>query len=91
MKINGVFSNSLINAYSDVKKKTVKKAEVEKSDSVQISSAGRSLSNLAAPENYGNSAERVEAVKKQIEQGTYSPNAKLIAQKMLGAIKGSEI
>lgn len=91
MKINGIGQSNLINAYSEVKKKTIKKVENENGDSLQISNAGRNLSNLSIDANFGSSAERIEAVKKQISQGTYSPSASQIAQKMLSAIKGRDV
>lgn len=91
MKINGVGPNNAINAYSDIKKKSVKKVESSSSDTLQISSAGRSLSNLSIQDSFGSSPERIEAVKRQISQGTYSPSASLIAKKMLAAIQENEV
>jgi negative regulator of flagellin synthesis FlgM len=91
MKVNGVGPSNIVNLYNENKNKISKKSEVFKSDSVQISSEGRSLSNLSVESSNVNISDpkRVETVRNQIEQGTYKPNSKLIAQKMLDAIKGS--
>jgi negative regulator of flagellin synthesis FlgM len=91
MKINGISQNNMINSYNDNKKKVTNKSVIENKDSVQISNAGRSLSNLTAEGSCGSSPSKVEAVAKQVAQGTYSPNPKLIAQKMYDMIKGREI
>lgn len=91
MKINNIGPSNAINHYNDNKKKITKSNSVEKNDSLQISTEGRALSNLSIDYPNGNSAEKVEAIKNQISQGTYAPNAKLIATKMLDAIKGRGI
>lgn len=91
MKINNIGPNNAINTYNDSKKKITIKASINKADTLQISTAGRNLSNLSI-DNYNiSSPGRVEAVKKQVEQGTYKPSAAQIAQKMLDSIKGREI
>lgn len=90
MKINGVGPSNMINAYNDNKKKITSNTRVEKKDTVEISVEGRSLSSLSMDSNYVSSPSRVEEVKKQISQGTYSPSPKQIAKKMLDVIKGRE-
>lgn len=90
MKINNVSPTSMVNAYSDNKKKITKNDNIEKSDSLQISSEGRSLSSISNDKNYLNSPEKVERIKNQIAQGTYAPNSKLTAQKMMDIVKGRE-
>ena len=91
MKINGIGPSSIVNKYNDNKMKVTKSAGVEKNDTVQISTEGRTLSNLSIDTNYGSSPEKIESIKQQISQGTYKPNSKLIAQKMVDVIKGREI
>ena len=92
MKINGIGLNNIINVYNENKNKISKSIELAKSDSVQISSEGRSLSKLGVGNSTVNISDpkRVETIRNQIEQGIYKPNSKLIAQKMLDAIKGRE-
>jgi negative regulator of flagellin synthesis FlgM len=92
MKLNGIGPSNIVKIYNDNKVKASKSSEVAKSDSVQISQEGRSLSNLTTGTDLVSISDpkHVEAVKSQIEQGTYKPNSNQIAQKMLDAIKGRE-
>ena len=90
MKINNIGPTTMVNTYNDNKKKITKNQNIEKSDSLQISSEGRSLSSISNDKNYLNSPEKIERVKSQISQGTYAPNSKLIAQKMMDMVKGRE-
>lgn len=91
MKINGIEPNKVINLYSTIKRENVKESKEVKKDSLEISSVARSLSSLAASDPFESSPERIEAVKKAISNGTYKPNGKLIASKIIDKIKGREI
>lgn len=91
MKINNISQTAMINAYNDSKKKVTKNVAVEKTDSIQISAEARNLSNMSMENIQGNSPAKIEEIKKQISQGTYKPNSELIAKKMMGMIKGSEV
>lgn len=93
MKINGLGPVNVSKIYNDNKIKATKSSEVAKSDSVQISQAGRSLSNLTIGSDLVSISDpkHVEAVKNQVEQGTYKPNSEQIAKKMLDAIKGRDV
>jgi negative regulator of flagellin synthesis FlgM len=93
MKINGIGTNNAINAYNENKKITVKNTAIEKKDSVEISKEARDLNSILNDNNisFKSSPEKIESVKKQISQGTYTPNSQLIAQKMVDVIKGRNI
>ena len=94
MKINGVGPSNIVKIYNDNKVKASKSSEGigAKSDSLQISQEGRSLSNITIGTGLVSISDpkHVEAVKNQIEQGTYKPNSNKIAQKMLDSIRGRE-
>lgn len=90
MKINNIGPSTLINTYNDNKRKITKSDSVGKTDSLQISSAGRSLSNISNDKSRITTPEKVAEIKNQIDQGTYKPNAKQIAQKMIDIIAGRE-
>jgi negative regulator of flagellin synthesis FlgM len=91
MKINGIGPSKVISIYSENRKTAVTNSNAVKKDSLEISSAGRSLSSLSLDGNYGSSPEKVEEIKKQISQGTYKPNAKLVSQKMIDIIRGRDV
>ncbi|MDP4176928.1 MAG: flagellar biosynthesis anti-sigma factor FlgM [Bacillota bacterium] len=92
MKINGINTNNVISNYNNAKKKVEEKHVENQTDSLQISSAGRSLSNYADGIIKGeNSTEKIERIKSQIANGTYTANAKLTAQKMIDIMKGRDI
>ena len=52
MKINGVSPSKIINLYSTSKKLDIKDASKVHRDSIEISSIGKSLSNMSLDENY---------------------------------------
>jgi negative regulator of flagellin synthesis FlgM len=87
MKINGVGVNRVTNIYN--KNKRVEETTNVKcsKDTIQISNAGRSLSSLSVEEGFGNSPEKVEALRKEVSQGTYKADSKMVAKKLLDAIK----
>lgn len=89
MKINGVDQSKLVKLYS-IQKQSIEKTEaVKKSDrvqassSIQISSLGKSLSTYSPEASLVNSREKVESIKKEISNGTYQRDAKLVAAKVL--------
>lgn len=87
MKINNVGVNKVINLYNVNKKNVDKSTAVEKKDTVEISSLGKSLSSLSLDGNFENSAKKIEALRNEVSQGTYKPDSRLVAQKMLDIIK----
>jgi negative regulator of flagellin synthesis FlgM len=91
MKVNGIGTNKVINLYSQNRKVETKEVKEVKRDSLEISSAGRSLSSLSTAGNFENSAEKIEAIKKSISQGTYKPSSEQIAKKIMDTIKGREV
>lgn len=91
MKINGIGPNKIINLYNVNKKEDAKGSKEIKKDSLEISSAARSLSSLAGADTLESSPERIEAVKKALADGTYKPDGRLIASKIMDRIKGREV
>lgn len=87
MKINGINQIKAINSYNDNKKNVEKKDIKAKSDSIEISSLGKSLSTYSTDDTYVNSKEKIESVSKEVSNGTYNRDSKLIAEKMLANIK----
>lgn len=89
MKINGINPNKIINAYGDNKKKVEGKdlQKVKGTDSIEISSLGKSLKNYSLDLNPAASNEKIERIREQIEKGTYKVDGKLIAQGILEEMK----
>lgn len=90
MKINGVNPSKILNIYAKQVKNVEKQTTVQQKDSIQISSLGRNLSAYSLDENFVNSNEKIEALKNQIANGTYSVDSKLVAAKILEQIKNKE-
>lgn len=87
MKINGVNPSKVVNLYSNNVKNVSKKAEVSQKDSIQISSLGKNLSSYSLDDKFANSNEKIENLRNEIANGTYSRDSKLVAQKILEAMK----
>lgn len=87
MKINGVSSGKIINLYNDTKINTVKREETKKSDTITISSAGRSLSSFSVEENAGMSVSDLDKIQKEVSSGTYRRDSRMVADKMISIMK----
>lgn len=88
MKINGISSSKLVSLYNKKNVGKSLKSEVNCKDSIHISSIGKSLSPYSLDDKFINSKERVESIKKSVENGTYKVDSRLVAQKIIDNIKG---
>lgn len=88
MKINGVNPSKIVNLYSNQVMNVGKKTEVSQKDSIQISSLGKNLSSYSLDDKFVNSNEKIETIRNEIANGTYSRDSKLVAAKILEEIKG---
>jgi negative regulator of flagellin synthesis FlgM len=91
MKINNIAQSSMIQNYNNNKRKIEKSKDLEKMDSLQISSEARKLSVQTNGIIREEMSSKIDSIKSQIKQGTYNPDPKLIAQKMAAVIMGSEV
>jgi negative regulator of flagellin synthesis FlgM len=92
MSINGVGSSKVIDLYSKVNKNVSNNTKVNsQSDSLEISSLGKSLSAYSLGDNFNVSNDKLDELKNQIHKGTYNVNSKLIAQKLYDNIKGKGV
>lgn len=88
MKISGVYQSNVVNLYSDNKKVGAKKDLKGQGDTLQISKAGRSLSNFDIGDfSDDNRAEKINKIKNEINNGTYKCDGKLTAAKLMDIIK----
>ena len=88
MNINRVNRNNLVKVYrkNTNNRPEINKVEKKKSDKLEISSEGRKLSA------YGNdirtdNKEKIDRIKEEISKGKYNVDSKLIAKKMMEAMK----
>lgn len=89
MKINSVSITKGVNAYN-LNKKNIENKQVNnnKKDTVEISKVGKSLSAYSIEDKFLNSQDKIEKIKKSIDEGTYKVDSKLIAEKMINSMKG---
>lgn len=88
MKVNGISLNKILNIYEKSKKEYETTRATGQKDSIEISSLGKSLSSYVKGDETINSKEKVENIKKAVENGTYNVDKKLVAAKIIEAMKG---
>jgi negative regulator of flagellin synthesis FlgM len=88
MKITGIGNNDYLNIHSDSKKSIEKKSATVGKDRLEISTVGKSLSSYSTDGNFGVSPEKLQTIKREISAGTYNRDSKLVAQKLIDAMKG---
>ncbi len=91
MKINGVGVNNVVNLYNSNKKVSSNNSVKPSKDTIEISSLGKSLSSYTVENSFENSPEKIEKLRKEVSQGTYKADSKLVAKKILDNIKGRGI
>ncbi|WPC41085.1 flagellar biosynthesis anti-sigma factor FlgM [Clostridium sp. JS66] len=87
MKVNGINPNKVISLYSKHKKTIEKKDQVQKNDTVQISSIGKSLSSYSLDDKFINSKEKIDRLTNEVKNGTYNIDSKLVAAKIIEEMK----
>jgi len=90
MKIDGV-KNNVVNFYKKNAVKTETKVATSKKDTIELSTAGKSLSALSLDDKLINSKEKIEAIRNEIKQGTYKMDSTLTAKKIIDIMKGRDI
>lgn len=91
MKILGLAVNKINNIYNENKKAIEKKESISDKDSIEISSIGKSLSSYSIDNNYMMSDKKLESIRRDIKNGTYSKSSTVVAKKIIDNIKGREI
>lgn len=91
MKINEIGYSSAISAYRESSKVNSRKTVNQKSDSLEISSLGKSLSSYSIDGKNFSNEEKIQSLRSEISKGTYKSNSKLTAQKIIDMIKGKEV
>lgn len=92
MKINSIQFNNIDNIYKSKKVESEKSKTNNKSDSIQISDLGKYL-NKVNTEKISSSEEninvdKVNDIKRRIENGTYSVDSKVLARKIIEKMEG---
>ncbi|MBE6044691.1 flagellar biosynthesis anti-sigma factor FlgM [Clostridium thermopalmarium] len=87
MKVTGTSVNKIINMYEINKKGFEKNKEITKKDTVEISSLGKTLSSFAEGDITSMPKEKLEKIRDEISKGAYKVDARLVAEKMIEAMK----
>lgn len=87
MKINNIKFNNIDNIYKTKKLEVDKTNTNSKSDSVQISDLGKYLNKVNTNKEDIN-MDKVNDIKKRIENGTYSVDSKVLAKKIIEKMEG---
>ena len=87
MKINNIKFNNIDNIYKTKKLEVDKTNTNNKSDSVQISDLGKYLNKVNTNKEDIN-MDKVNDIKKRIENGTYSVDSKVLAKKIIEKMEG---
>ena len=91
MSINRITSHSFITAYHNNSKRNVEKVnKTQKTDTIEISSLGKSLNGYSGYSDINN-AKKVAEIKSRVEAGTYSVDARLTARSILNHMKGNNV
>ncbi len=89
MKIGSIPHSPQVNPYAEVARKNkVSNASFQSADKVEFSATARQYKTLlkAAGDVPDVRTEKVEAIKKQIEAGTYKVDSKAVAEKLLNQV-----
>lgn len=90
MKIDGV-KNNVVSFYKKNTSKIEAKATVSKKDTIELSSAGKSLSSLSLDGKVGNSSAKIEGIRNEVMKGTYKVDSTLTAKRIIDIMKGRDI
>lgn len=92
MKINSVQFNNIDNIYKSKKVESEKSKTNNKSDSIQISDLGKYLNKVNTEKISSNeeniNMDKVEDIKRRIENGTYSVDSKVLAKNIIEKMEG---
>ena len=89
MSIDRISRQQYINAYNSNRNKAIDKVNKTKEvDRIEISEVGKTLKNYSSDNVIGN-PQKIADIKNKIDSGTYNVDARLTAQSLLIAMKGS--
>ena len=90
MDIRGINNLSNVNYYKKIASTKVNKEKIEGNvDRIEISKESKTLLENENLSNYDNK-EKIINIKKQLSNGSYTYDAKLIAKSMINSMKGKE-
>jgi len=88
MDVKGIGSHNIINLYNKNNNKILPKEAIKKpSDSIEISSLGKSLTNFSLDGLNIDNASKIAELKSKVESGTYNVDAMVTAKSMMNFIK----
>ena len=91
MSIDRINRQLFMTAYNTNSKRDIQKIDKANStDTIEISSIGKSLRDYSLTGDINN-AKKVAEIKSKVEAGTYNVDARLTAKSMLNYMKGSNV
>lgn len=91
MKIEKIGMYNTLNVYSSPKKGFEENVKKKSSDTAVFSQEGKSMSAISSEVDFDNSNNKVESIKNDLENGTYSVGARSVARKFMDIMKGRDI
>ena len=91
MSIDRINRQLFITAYNTNSKRNIQKVDkTNNTDTIEISSLGKSLKDYSMTSDINN-AKKVAEIKSRVEAGTYNLDARLTAKSILNYMKGSNV
>ena len=90
MKIDAI-NNNVVNFYKKSTSKVETKVATSKKDTIELSSAGKTLSAFALDSKFINSKEKIDGIRTEVMQGTYKMDSTLTAKKIIDIMKGRDV
>lgn len=92
MDVKGIGSSNIINFYNKNSNKVTAKEAVKKvSDTIEISSVGKSIKDFSLEGLNISNPSKIAELKRKVEAGTYNVDARLTANSLINYIKESKI
>lgn len=90
MKIEKIGMYNTLNVYSSPKKGLEENVKKKSSDTAVFSQEGKSMSAISNEVGFDNN-NKIESIKNDLENGTYSVEARSVARKFMDIMKGRDI
>lgn len=92
MKIDSVGAGKIISFYKNSNyNNIIQNKAVPTKDTIEISTAGKNLSNLCSNLQVNRDDEYVASIRNEISNGTYNIKSSLVAQKIVDYFNGREV
>jgi negative regulator of flagellin synthesis FlgM len=91
MKIEKIGMYNTLNVYSSPKKGLDENIKKKSSDTAVFSQEGKSMSAISNEVGFDNNDNKIESIKNNLDNGTYSVEARAVAKRFIDIMKGRDI